>query len=216
VSRLLFPAPSDALSATALVVAFITAITSAFTYTIGAAAVMKLGSEVYLGERADLGDTVRSVIPKVFPLLWAALMKAILYAIGFLAFIVGAFYVAARFFAVSAAIVLEDMDVGEAFSRSSDLSSGRKRHILNTMLLVVIIYLLLSFCVGLVAGITRSTVIAIMLSTAFQIVAAPIIGLTDMLLYYDCRIRGEGFDIEHMTASMDAGRVTPAAPGMAT
>lgn len=214
VSRLVFRT-DDVLSAVSILVGFITAITSAFTYTVGAAAVMKLGSEVYLGEPADLGDTVRSVIPRVFALLWAGLMKAILYAIGLLAFFVGAFYVAARFFAVGASIILEDKDVGEAFTRSSELSSGRKRHILNTLLLVGIIYLLLSFCVTLVAGITRSTVIAIILSTVFQIVASPIIGLTDMLLYYDCRIRGEGFDIERMTASMDAGRVSPGAPGAA-
>jgi hypothetical protein len=211
-SRLLFRSDGT-LGTGTVVIALITALTSAFTYTIGAAAVMKLGSAVYLGERADLGDAVRSVIPKVLPLLWAGFLKAILYAIGFLVFFVGEFYVAARFFAVGAAIVFEDMDVGEAFSRSSSLSSGRKRHILNTMLLVGIIYLVLSFCVTLLAGLTRSPVLTIACSTVFQIVASPIIGLTDMLLYYDCRIRGEGFDIEQMTASMDRGRFT--APGAA-
>jgi hypothetical protein len=214
-AKLMIQPINDGFSFNAIIFAMITALASAFTYTVGAAAVMKLGSEVYLGERADLGDTVRSVIPKVWALLWAGFLKAILYVIGFLAFFVGAFYVAARFFAVGAAIVLEDKAVGEAFSRSSELSSGRKRHILNTMLLVGIIYLLLSWCVALVAAIAHSTVVLIVLTTAFQIVAAPVIGLTDMLLYYDCRIRGEGFDIERMTASMDAGRTSPGAAGAA-
>jgi hypothetical protein len=215
VSRLLFRSDGT-LSFSTLIIGLITAVTSAFTYTVGAAAVMKLGSEVYLGEPADLGDTVRSVMPKVFALLWAGLMKAVLYFFGLLAFIVGAFYVAARFFAVGAVIVLEDKDVGEAFSRSSALSSGRKRHILNALLLVWIIYFLLSICVTLVAGIAQSTVLAIALSTVFTIVASPVIGLTEMILYYDCRIKGEGFDIERMTASMDRGRYTPGAPGVAT
>jgi hypothetical protein len=215
VARLLIQPMNDSFSFTAIIFAIITAITSAFTYTVGTAAVVKLGSEVYLGERADLGDTVRSVIPKVWALLWAGFMKAILYGIGLLAFIVGMFYVAARFFAVGAAIVLEDKDVGEAFSRSSELSSGRKRHILNTMLLVGIIYFLLSGCLTLVATLAHSAVLLIVVTTAFQIVASPVIGLTDMLLYYDCRIRGEGFDIEHMTASMDAGRTSPGASGLA-
>lgn len=205
----------NTLSFTAVIFSLIVALTSAFTYTVGSAAVIKLGSEVYLGERADLGDTVRSVIPRVWALLWAGFMKAILYIIGLLAFFVGAFYVAARFFAVGAAIVLEDKDVGEAFSRSSELSSGRKRHILNTLLLVGIIYLLLSWCVSLLAAFAHSAVLLIVLTTAFQIVASPVIGLTDMLLYYDCRIRGEGFDIERMTASMDAGRTSPGASGAA-
>ncbi len=185
--------------------ALVTGLISSLTYMIGSAAIMKLGSEVYLGEQADFSHAVGSVIPKVFALLWAGFLKAILYAIGFLVFFVGEFYVAARFFAVAAVIVLEDGGVYEAFSRSSALSNGRKRHILNTLLLVWIIYFLLSMGVSLVANVTRSTVLAIVLTTAFQIVAYPIIGLTDMLLYYDCRIRGEGFDIERMAASMDGG-----------
>ncbi len=185
--------------------ALVTGLISSFTFMIGSAAIMKLGSEVYLGEQADFSHAVGSVIPKVFALLWAGFLKAILYAIGFLVFFVGEFYVAARFFAVAAVIVLEDGAVGEAFSRSSALSNGRKRHILNTLLLVWIIYFLLSMGVSLVANVARSTVLAIVLTTAFQIVAYPIIGLTDMLLYYDCRIRGEGFDIERMAASMDGG-----------
>lgn len=185
--------------------ALVTGLISSLTFMIGSAAIMKLGSEVYLGEQADFSHAVGSVIPKVFALLWAGFLKAILYAIGFLVFFVGEFYVAARFFAVAAVIVLEDGAVGEAFSRSSALSNGRKRHILNTLLLVWIIYFLLSVGVSLVANIMGSTVVTIVLTTAFQIVAYPIIGLTDMLLYYDCRIRGEGFDIERMAASMDGG-----------
>jgi hypothetical protein len=186
--------------------ALVTGLISSFTFMIGSAAIMKLGSEVYLGEQADFSHAVGSVIPKVFALLWAGFLKAILYAIGFLVFFVGEFYVAARFFAVAAVIVLEDGGVNEAFSRSSALSNGRKRHILNTLLLVWIIYFLLSVGVSLVANIMGSTVVTIVLTTAFQIVAYPIIGLTDMLLYYDCRIRGEGFDIERMAASMDGDR----------
>ncbi len=186
--------------------ALVTGLISSLTFMIGSAAIMKLGSEVYLGEQADFSHAVGSVIPKVFALLWAGFLKAILYAIGFLVFFVGEFYVAARFFAVAAVIVLEDGAVGEAFSRSSALSNGRKRHILNTLLLVWIIYFLLSVGVSLVANIMGSTVVTIVLTTAFQIVAYPIIGLTDMLLYYDCRIRGEGFDIERMAASMDGDR----------
>jgi hypothetical protein len=49
----------------------------------------------------------------------------------------------------------------------------------------------------------HSNVVTIMVATLFTIVGAPIIAITNMILYYDCRIRGEGFDIEHMAAAMD-------------
>jgi hypothetical protein len=204
--------PNASLGIGTYMIVMITGLVSGVTITIGNAAIMKFGSAVYLGETADLDGAARSVVSKVVPILLAGLLKGILYFIGFLVFFVGEFYVAARFFAVGAAIVLEDADVFEAFSRSSELSDGRKRHILNTLLLVWIIFFILSICVTVVASLTGSTVIAIVLTTGFQIVAYPVLGLTGMVLYYDCRIRGEGFDIERMAASMDRGaRPSPGA-----
>ena len=64
-----------------------------------------------------------------------------------------------------------------------------------------------------VGGLTKSTVLVHRPLHRFQIVAYPVVGLTGMLLYYDCRIRGEGFDIERMAAS-HGGR-PGAAPGAA-
>jgi hypothetical protein len=193
----------------------VTGLVSSFTMTAASAAIMKFGSEVYLNDRADLAEALRSVIPKTFEIIWAGFLKLLLYIVGFLCFFVGIFYVAARFFAVNAAIVLEDTAVGAAFSRSSELSADRKRHILNTLLLVWIIYFLLGGCVTVVTTLLHSPVLTIICSTVFSIVSYPVVALTGMLLYYDCRIRGEGFDIEWMSASM--GRTnTAGAPGPAT
>jgi len=201
---------------TSAIVGIVSVLVSAFTYTVGTAAIIKYGAAVYLGEPADLDATVRSVIPKVGRILWAGFLKALLYFLGFLFFFVGWFYVLARYFAVTSAIILEDTRTGPAFARSSALSSGRKRHILNAILLVGIIYILLSACIAAIGVVLKSAVITLVLATAFQVVAYPIFGLTTMLLYYDCRIRSEGFDIEQMAAAlgMDAG-TAPATSGAA-
>lgn len=183
-------------------VALITSLVSLFTYTIGTAAIMKFGAAVYLGEKAELDATVRHVIPKFGTILWAGFLKGLLYFLGFLFFFVGEFYVAARWFGVTATIVLEDAGTVEAFSRSTALSSGRKGHILATLALVWVIYIVLTICILTVAAITKSQVISAIIANAFQVVTYPILGLTTMLLYYDCRIRSEGFDIEQMAASI--------------
>lgn len=183
------------------------------TYTVGSAAIIKFGAASYLGQPADLTETVRSVIPKLGTILLAGIMKGLLFFIGALCLFVGAFYVAARFFALTPAIVLEDAGAGAAFSRSSELSDGRKWHVLGGLLLVWVIYALLSWCVTLLAALTGSTVVTLVAVTAYTIVAYPVLGLTYMVLYYDCRIRREGFDIQEMAASMDRGH--GAAPGVA-
>lgn len=197
--------PGTKVGLNTLLLALASLCVAAFTFTMGSAAVMKYGAAVYLGEPADVEATLRSVIPKVGTIMWAEFLKGILYFLGFFAFFVGAFYVLARFFAVNAAIVLEDASAIEAFSRSSALSSGRKRHVLNTLLLVWIIYILLSGCILVVTTTVKSQALGIVLGSVYQIVAYPIFGLASMLLYYDCRIRAEGFDIERMAASLGSG-----------
>lgn len=205
--------PSGSLGTGSILIGVVSGIISMLTYTVANAAITKLGAEVYLGQPADLEATVRSVVPKVGTILWAGFMMSVLFFLGFLAFFIGVFYVAARWFAVAPVIVLENTDAGTAFARSSALTNGRKRHVLNTLLLVWIIYLILTVCVSLVGNLTGSPVLEIIIGTAFQVVAYPVVALTGMMLYYDCRIRGEGFDIERMAASLDMGSGAP--PGAA-
>jgi hypothetical protein len=180
------------------------AVGSWITYSLMSAVVVKLGSQVYLGVEPDLAQTVREVLPRLPAVMVAGLFKAILLLIGLILFFVGAFYVIARYFAVSTTVVLEGLGPISAFGRSSELSKGRKRFILNTLILVWIIYSILNFGVLTLAGIPKSAVITIVASSVFTIVAYPVIGLTEMLLYYDTRIQGEGFDIEQMAAALDA------------
>jgi hypothetical protein len=134
----------------------------------------------------------------------AGLLKAPLMFLGTLCFFVGVLYVMARYFAVATVVVLEGQGPVAAFGRSSELSSGRKGHILVTLVLVWVIYIVLSIGVSTVAQLALNRVLQLVVASAFSIVAYPVIGLTEMLLYYDARIRGEGFDLELMAEALDA------------
>ncbi len=202
ITQIVLQTGGSGLGLATIVIGIISGLVSVFTYAIGTAAITKFGAAVYLGEEANLEATVRSVIPKVGRILWAGFLKGLLYFLGVLFFFFGWLYVAARWFAVTSTIVLEDSRTAVAFSRSTALSNGRKRHILITLLLVGIIYLALYIGVIITAAIVKNQMLTAILIAAFQIVAYPIVALTDMLLYYDCRIRSEGFDIEQMAASM--------------
>lgn len=181
-------------------------IVSLISYALMSGVVMVLGSQVYLGGEADVAHSVRVVIPKLGALVAASIMRGILLIFGMLAFIVGAFYVFARWFAVEAAIVLEDKNSSTAFARSSVLTDGRKWHVFKTLLLGFIIYFIASVAATAIGAVLGSPVLLVLITTAFSIFAFPVIGLLTMLLYYDARIRGEGFDLQHMAQSM-----TPAA-----
>lgn len=181
---------------------FIGAIVSMITYALMTGVVMRVGSDVYLGGTADVASAVRAVLPKTGTLVAVAFGRSILFFLGALAMGVGLFYVAARWFAPEAVVVLEGKGFGPAFSRCSELSAGRKMHIFKALLLGYGIYFVMMIGVLAVAGVVGSETVVLFASTLFTVIAYPIIGLLTMLLYYDARIRGEGFDVEHLSRSL--------------
>lgn len=187
-----------------LVVGLITGLGSWLSAALMTAVIVKLGSHAYLGEPGarDVSAAVRDVLPRVPAILIAALIKYVLLLVGLVFLLVGALYVVARFFAVFTTIVLEGQGVFGAFARSGELARGRKWHILGALLLVWFIYFLISMGITVFTRFADSTVVFMVVSYAFTVVAYPFIGLTETVLYYDARIRAEGLDVELMAGAL--------------
>jgi hypothetical protein len=166
------------------------------------AVTIRLASEDYLGRRLEPAVAVRDALYKLPAVMLGFLLKYILLIIGALLFLVGSLYMLSRYFAVNAAILLEGRGVFTAFGRSAVLSRGRKLHILGTLLLAFLIFMVIYFAVVILAQMTRSTVVTTVLSAAASIVAYPMFAITEMLLYYDARVRSEGYDIEMMAEGL--------------
>ena len=203
------------------------AVIGIFAYALMSAVLSRFSSDVYLDRPTGLGAVVRAVLPLVPRLIGATVLFGLVLMLGFIPVIVGgaitnlpliffgmllslvwAFYALARFFAVFQTIVLEDRGAIAAFSRSSVLSQNRKMHILLTLFLVLVIFIMLSFAVSLVAQLFGTIAGSVVLQALYTIVAYPLIGITQMILYYDTRIRAEGFDIEVMTGALGAPTTT--------
>jgi hypothetical protein len=166
------------------------------------AVIVRLSSEDYLGRRVEPAVAVRDALLRLPAVMFGLLFKYILMFLGFFLFFVGALYVMARYFAVTAGIVIEGRGVAGAFNRSTALSRGRKLHILGTSLLAFLIFAVVYFAVGIAAAMTGSMVISTILTVVASIVAYPMFAITEMLLYYDSRVRNEGYDIEMMAEAI--------------
>ena len=208
---------------------FVLALIGIFAYALMSAVLSRFSSDVYLDRPTGLNTVVRAVLPLVPRLIGATILCGLVLMLGFIPVIVGAgvsniplifigmllspvwaFYALARFFAVFQTIVLENRGVVAAFSRSSVLSQNRKGHILLTLLLVVVIFVMLSLAVTLVAQLFGTIAGSVILQALYTVVAYPLIGITQMILYYDTRIRGEGFDIEVMAGALGTPTTTTA------
>jgi hypothetical protein len=200
-----------------------------FAYALMTAVLSRFSSDIYLDRPTGLGSVVRAVLPLVPRLIGATILFALVFMLGFVPVFIGgalssipiiligallsmvwAFYATARYFAVFQTIVLEDRGVIAAFTRSSVLSQNRKGHILLTLVLVIVIFVMMSFAVTLLAQLLGTVAGSVIVQSLYTVVAYPLIGITQMILYYDTRIRGEGFDIEVMTGALGSPTTTAA------
>lgn len=186
--------------------ALISFVGATIAFAIMTAVLARLAAATYLGGHREIDDTVREVLPRIGPVILATVVKYLLFMVGLLVFIVGGFYVVARYFATTQAIVLEGVGTREAFARSTALSKGLKRHIFNTMALVWIIYFVIGMAAALLSAPGGELATAVV-SALVTVVAYPVVGLVEVLLYYDARVRQEGYDIEVMADSLGGSPV---------
>ena len=179
-------------------------------FALMSAVIIVCASQAYLGDPVDVGVAMRRAIPRFPTVLLGAIARYACMLVGLLFFLVGGLYAAARLFAVTPVIVLEDEGVPAAFSRSSLLSDGRKWHVFNTIGLVAVIYWVLAIGVQLAVALVGGPVVQAIVTAIYTIMVYPVVAITEALLYYDTRIKSEGLDIELMAGALDAG--TPSAP----
>jgi len=185
------------------------------------AVIMSAISEVYLDGRLDIGAAFTRGAPRFVSVLVAYFVKGLLVGIGFIFFFVPGVIIALILFAVPVTTVLEPIGPIGAFGRSSELSRGLKWHIFTTYLLwvclIIVAYMIvlaIAFAVGAVARIglplEYSARVAQFVSGLGTAVLAPVLPIVGVLLYYDARIRKEGFDIELMSRSVAGAAPIPA------
>ena len=167
-------------------------------YAVAGGVITALTRDVYLDLPVSVPEAFRVVATRLVTLIVASVVVVVLMTIAGIFFFFPLLYVVARFAVVRQAIVLEDSGSGRALSRSSALSVGLKWHILATLALIVLLLFAVNIGAGFLISIIPSRVIVNVLSTALSVVVGPILGIAETVLYYDLRIRREGFDVEYL------------------
>ena len=160
--------------------------------------IVHMASELYLGRETDAFDTIRQVAPRVPAVFTASLMQATFIGLGLAFFLFPAVWVTAICFAVIPVLVIEKKGVFGSFARSMRLSDRVKGHILSALGLVVLIRIIVEVGIGLVSLAIPMAELRYVAVTAAAMVIYPLLGIALTLIYYDVRIRKEGFDIEMM------------------
>ena len=123
-------------------------------------------------------------------------------------------YLILRTFATTAVVMLEQRGALDSIQRSWELAKGRVGGIFVTLLITWLIYFALFFLLRVVLMVvpgasTNLSLMAVLTAVVLAFVY-PLIGAVTTLLYYDLRVRREGFDLEVM--ARDLGVAEPTAP----
>ncbi|HEX5830087.1 MAG TPA: hypothetical protein VFY16_03835 [Gemmatimonadaceae bacterium] len=181
--------------------------------------IVALVAQAYLGEPVDVGAALRSLGGRIGTLLGGAIMRGLLAGIATLLLVVPGIIVWVWTFAVSMVIVIEGAGVGTALSRSRELARGGFGRIFGALILAFLLVMLMlaavTVAVGMLLGaigvgdaVTQAT------ATVLLVLVYPFFAIVGTLLYYDARIRREGFDVEMMARELGGagGTVAPTTP----
>ena len=172
-------------------------------WTIADCAIVVAASDAYLGRDVVPARALGVALRNAFPILGARILKGFALILGYLFFFFGALYMAARYFAVVPALLLDGTPVMDSFHRSRDLSKDFKWHILGGLFVGWVIYFVVAYTLGVVAALfVTSPIVSAVVTAAVYALVFPLIGIVTTLLYYDQRIRKEGFDLEVMAQQL--------------
>ncbi len=187
-----------------ILVAFIAGI----GYLLSNGALVKNVSEYYLGNTLTIGQTYRFVIPKLLTMIIAMILMMIIIMFGFVLLIVPGIIFSLWFALTIQVIMAENLGPIEGLSRSKNLAKGNLGKIFAVSfvanILATIVGGMIGGLVGFIGGYVwsfNSSTFNIILHLAelfANVITMPFVATALILLYYDLRIRKEGFDLEMM------------------
>ncbi|HEX5385155.1 MAG TPA: hypothetical protein VFW66_00495 [Gemmatimonadales bacterium] len=180
------------------------------------------GATVFVVSEAYLGRTItaQEALARAAPYLWRLVLSAILFGllliIGFIFFIVPSIVFACGFALVWPALVLESLPSATAgLRRSWQLTRGAKWKVLGLWALLFLILLLPLLAVGIVIGVAGAifaatgaqpagavVVASVVLTSLVQLAIYPLYYCALTIIYYDLRVRREGFDLELLASTL--------------
>lgn len=220
-------APSIALAIGALVLIPVVLAALLLTYALAQAATTFAISEIYLGRVTTITQAYDRMKFRMFRLMliWIVIFFASM--AGLLLCIIPGIWVFLRTALAVPAAVIEDLKTMPAIERSIALTQGSWVRVLLVYILVgllqyaVIALLQAPFIIG--AALAGDTPLGITLQVLAQfgnaltgMAITPLAAIALALIYYDERVRKEGFDLQYMMAALDTGAApapgTPPAP----
>jgi hypothetical protein len=168
------------------------------------AGAFRVVSSTYLGEETEWQDSLRFTTARLGPLVWVSFLGGLGVVLGLVLCIIPGVYLYGLWAVAVPVLLFEDVRGTRALGRSRHLVSGRWWSVFGTVVLATILASLVSNVItGIVQAVLAggdSDVLDALGGAIGGIVAGvittPFLAAVTAVLYYDLRVRKEGFDLE--------------------
>ncbi len=190
---------------TAIAAVLVSSLLNIVAAQLATAASLRTVSEAYLGERPDWRESLSFALRRFAPVLGAAFLITILSGLAFLACVIPGIWLSIAWSVAIPALLFEGIGPTKAMSRSFGLVRGRWWSVFGVYVLSQLIAGVLRFIVGGIFGVVlragSSATLTVFLRNAIVgsiagVLITPFIAATIAIIYFDLRVRKEGFDLE--------------------
>jgi hypothetical protein len=170
-------------------------------------AMVKVISERYLGNPITIMDAYKFVYSKLFDYILTSILAYILILAGFICLVIPGIIFCFWIAFIPQILILENISGWNNIMRGKNLIGGNAGRLIVFGVLYFIIVLIGSLIIGFIFGMVlpgavHSKAFDHISNSIINIFALPLLTTIITILYYDIRIRKEGFDLEMLAASL--------------
>jgi hypothetical protein len=192
-------------------------------YVLGTVACYRVIADAYLGGEATVGDSLRFAARRVGATLWLSLLLILGLIGAFIAFVIPGIWLLVAWSVAFPVMLVEGTGGANALGRSYGLVKGRwwatfGRLAVAYILVSVVTIVVTAVAIGIAVGVVDETSFgALVLEHAanflVSLVTTPFIAAVTTLVYFDLRVRKEGFDLALLAEPMGGAAASGPAPG---
>jgi len=172
---------------------------SLFLSMVGVGATTHIVSDAYLGEELSVGAAFARVMPMIGPLTVLSVLSSLAIGLGMVAFLVPGIIVGCGLAVSTTALVLERLSAVAAMRRSWSLTEGFRGKIFLALLVAFALLMIPGIALAALTIVPGVGLLLDVLTAVVSLLVTPFLYVLFTILYYDLRVRKEGFDLEMLT-----------------
>lgn len=176
---------------------------------ISGATMIVLTSQLVTRGEMDVKAAIRRTVNRFGTILLAGMILYLLVGVGIVLLVVPGIYFFGKYGISGAVATLEEGGAMASVTRAGVLSEHNRGRYLKTMFLVFLLYFIAVIAFSAAAGLLGSQVILDVSQAITSIFLGPVLGISNALMYYDMRVRNEGYDLQLMSERLAVDSAPP-------